>query len=211
MRIELFVAAALAVAALTPFTACSASDVVVATERSQATDGGPPADTGAPGCATNDDCSPNAFCEKPSCSDALGACSARPLACGEPGPAAPVCGCDHLNYWNDCLRRQSGVASSTPSECTVPVVCDHIPETECGVSGASCAHLYPNPPMGKCPPPDTQPGICWVLPPTCPADPSGPRWTSCKKGPGPGSGGGCLPTCEAIRAGEPSRDQSVCM
>jgi hypothetical protein len=137
----------------------------------------------------------------------MGMCSLRPITCDDRAEAA--CGCDHITYWNDCLRRQSGIEAATPGDCSVGLPCRDAPETECGSAEAYCARLFVLPPLEMCDP--MLAGSCWVLPPTCPMNQPPERWVSCSPmmgpgpGPGPGPTGPCLRSCEAIRAGKPAR------
>lgn len=184
MRRELVVLFSLAAAA------CSADDVVVATQAPPASTAPPPI-TG-PVCASNDDCSPNAFCEKATCDAPKGTCILRPLTCEATG--GRICGCDQLTYWNDCLRKQAGVAAATPGECKLGKPCAS--PADCGFELASCAKLFP--PSVKCMP--DLPGTCWVLPPICPTEMMMQNeWKLCQ--PGPPMMGKCSSTCEAIRDG----------
>ena len=70
----------------------------------------PPADDGGrpefgPTCINNSDCRmPMSVCEKASCGAASGRCKRKPFCDTH---FAPVCGCDNVNYWNDCLRSRS--------------------------------------------------------------------------------------------------------
>lgn len=183
--------------------ACSVDDVVVAREpvASGGSGGSAGAGGGPPGCASNDDCPANTFCEKASCGDKDGTCAPRPITCDD--IRMESCGCDQITYWNDCLRRQSGIASAAQGPCTGGLPCHDNPELECGTPDASCARLVF--PGQQCDPPP--PGMCWVLPSTCPSSPPPERWGLCgmmgQPGPGPGPMPTCSPTCEAIRAGKP--------
>jgi hypothetical protein len=57
-------------------------------------------------CETNDDCSPDDFCNAETC-DGPGACEVRPTVC-EPGTGRAVTGCDDLRYENRCFANQAG-------------------------------------------------------------------------------------------------------
>jgi hypothetical protein len=63
-------------------------------------------DAGAP-CSLNGDCATGLYCKKTLCGDASGVCTIEPLLvdCTEieaDAGFAPVCGCDHQTYDNDC-------------------------------------------------------------------------------------------------------------
>ena len=147
-------------------------------------------------CHGNPDCPPNWLCNKQACPDMTGVCEPRPV-CLDSTPA-PVCGCNHVTYWNDCLRMQAGTAASTVGECgagTHPCYMNG----DCP-PGASCSHLLP--PMTVCGGPLT-PGTCWVTPSDCSATGDLRLWSPC---PPPGSAGGsgpCVSTCKAVQSGHP--------
>lgn len=113
-------------------------------------------------CSDVYDCGNYFFCRKDSCSEPMGACEPRPVL-SDPDPD-PVCGCDGVTYWNDSLRRQFGVASSTPGECSgYARRCNS--GADCGVFPGFCARILP--PGRSCDPePYPRPeGLCWVVPP----------------------------------------------
>ncbi len=169
------------------FGACGGKDVVVARDTAP-TMGGP--------CKDIHDCLAVEFCSKPSCTAAEGQCQPRPVMCG--GESSSTCGCDGVNYWNDCLRRQSGIAASVPGECTDEYfVCGGHKGTACPTAGALCARFVLDN-SGACDP--ALAGVCWRLPPQCPSDDGGAVWQSC--GPRPPQ---CLDACRAIRAETPFR------
>jgi hypothetical protein len=147
-------------------------------------------------CHGNPDCPPNWLCNKAACQDMTGICEPRPV-CLDSAPA-PVCGCNHVTYWNDCLRMQAGIAASTIGECgagTHPCYMNG----DCP-PGASCSHLLP--PMTACGGPLT-PGTCWVTPSDCSATGDPRIWAPCAP---PGSSGGsgpCVSTCKAVQSGHP--------
>jgi hypothetical protein len=68
-------------------------------------------------CQSNDDCEINSYCEKPvgQC-DAQGACSVVPTGC--PAIFFPICGCDGMNYGNDCEIKWEGVSIDHYGLCT---------------------------------------------------------------------------------------------
>jgi len=113
-------------------------------------------------CGDVSDCDNYFFCQKDSCSAPMGTCQTRPLFC-DPDPV-PVCGCDGVTYWNDCYRRQFGVASSAPGECSGYARRCNV-GADCGNFPAYCAHILP---PGRTCADVTNPlpeGICWVIPP----------------------------------------------
>lgn len=185
---------AAAVASLA-FAACSPQEVIVA-ELPPVPDGGGGA---AAPCVADADCPTNAFCARARCGDVSGRCESVPVLCG--AERAPTCGCDGVTYWNDCLRRAGLVTASTPGECTAGVTCGGRDRVPCPVAGASCARLVAR---DRCGPGDDH-GTCWMLPPTCPADP-GPMLASCPPPPpAPPGSSACVSACEAIRSEKPFR------
>src|SRR5258708_60421 len=85
---------------------CGLEHVVVA----ERVDGGVGAE-----CTNNETCSPDLFCSKASCG-APGTCQLPPAFCDD--QREPVCGCDGVNYWNDCLRMRDRVPARTAGQCT---------------------------------------------------------------------------------------------
>jgi hypothetical protein len=168
--------------------ACAVQEVIVAQDETP--DGG----IGAP-CTESNDCDPLDYCEKPSCEAPEGRCAPLPVFCDS--KASPVCGCDGVNYWNDCLRRRGSVASSTPGECLTTVrSCGGKRDVACPVAGAVCAKLSSRrtdpciPAVG---------GVCWVLPSECPQPDAGDLlWASCGRLPAE-----CIDTCSAMRSERP--------
>jgi Kazal-type serine protease inhibitor domain len=147
-------------------------------------------------CHRSEECPVNHFCAKIGCEEALGSCQEQPVICL--ADASPVCGCNHVTYWNDCFRRQHGIAAATPGECGAGAkACTSNAECDRG----TCSHLLLPPATCDTPP---GPGVCWVTPPDCggTSDPRG--WLQC---PPPqmasGGSGACASTCEALHDGHP--------
>jgi hypothetical protein len=110
----------------------------------------------------------------------------------------PVCGCDGITYWNDCLRVERNVPSAVPYPCRSNESLACRQATDCPASGASCARLvYLG---GACPPQMT--GLCWVLPPSCPGSnlPVGPVAMACDP-----QAVMCTDLCTAVRSEQPYR------
>jgi hypothetical protein len=117
---------------------------------------------------------------------------------------APVCGCDQVTYWNDCVRRRGGAPASTPGECRATALrC--ATAADCGVEGASCPYLY-SPPEEPCTSsPDERVGICWVVPLDCESGGDPRSWSGCLSPPPPappppGFMVPCVDTCNALRS-----------
>jgi hypothetical protein len=164
--------------------ACGSDDIVLANIPSE--DGGrtPPQLR----CVTEDDCPSGFFCGKQTCDSPAGSCESFPGRCSDEMSA--VCGCDGITYFNNCLRRAAGVASSQPGPCPLgSAPCKssvHCPPP------SKCARL-----LGAC---SQDPvGSCWVIPATCGSSPEDDGWIAC------GEGSGCLNTCNAIRSGKTYR------
>jgi hypothetical protein len=158
---------------------CAPNDIVVATL--------PPHHDGGMErkCVDDDECHGDDFCARDSCDDVSGHCERRPNFCD--ATPSPVCGCDGVAYWSDCVRMQLGITAATPGECLVgglacsgPGTCPH---------GASCARVFKT-----CSPDGT--GACWQLPSACPP-PAGPHFVRC------GDSTTCVTACEAFRTEEP--------
>ncbi len=158
-------------------------------------------------CVDDGECPGRTFCERTDCHDVAGLCASRSVVCEE--EPSPVCGCDGITYWNDCLRRATGITAMIPGECQLPIaqLCGRKPGRpgpgpgpSCP-SGFSCARLLPPMLPGPPGPPfkcgSDAPGTCWALPAVCSA-PSGQRWIQCNT-----PVVKCTTTCDAIRSGEP--------
>jgi hypothetical protein len=147
-------------------------------------------------CHSNADCPMNWLCLKQGCQDMMGVCESRPV-CFDSTPA-PVCGCNHVTYWNDCLRQQDGVSASTLGECGAGT-------HPCNMNGdcppgKTCSHLLP--PMTACGGPPT-PGTCWATPSDCSATGDPRSWAPCAPPGGSGGAGPCISTCQAVQSGHP--------
>lgn len=186
---------------------CTPEDVVVANVH----DGGAQQSDAKPfgkTCTTNDDCGLSSYCERAACGDPTGVCQVIPTFCDD--MRAPVCACDGVTFWNDCLRRSRGETASIPGICESGAAeCGGPMRKTCTLLGASCAKLVR--PDARCDGPmqDMIDGHCWVLPITCPpSDPMDEKWAGCGPPPPPGDAGpmpNCRGTCEAIRTGQPHK------
>lgn len=142
-------------------------------------------------CRSNADCGSQHFCDKAGCEDAQGVCAIRPAQCD--ATSRPVCGCDGVNYFNDCLRRASGVAFAHDGECDdSAILCGLTQDHKCPNNGY-CSRF----PTGPYCLPGT-PGHCWVLPADCGQDDGrGDRFVLCDDG---GGSTPCVDACRAIRS-----------
>jgi len=147
-------------------------------------------------CHVKEDCPMNWLCNKQSCQDMMGVCEPRPV-CFDNTPA-PVCGCNHVTYWNDCLRQQAGIPASTVGECGAGAHPCYM-NGDCP-PGASCSHLLP--PVTACGGPPT-PGACWVTPADCSATGDPRSWAPCAPSGSSGGSGPCVSTCNAVQSGHP--------
>jgi hypothetical protein len=161
-------------------------------------DGGDPsfASAGRRPCADDDDCGDSWVCEKRGCDAPLGQCVPWPPLCFD--DPLPVCGCDGITYWNDCVRLKSlphpQLSSFGPCRETARA-CDS--GDDCGAPYASCSHL-----MGPGQLCSHGAGSCWVLPPQCVAGSDQKKWRECRP-PDSGLPGTCRDTCTAIATGRP--------
>ncbi|HEX7664832.1 MAG TPA: hypothetical protein VF407_09985 [Polyangiaceae bacterium] len=172
------------IAVLAPL-ACAPNDVVIADIPSD--DGGKP--TQQSPCVRDDDCDTNQYCERDTCDAQVGKCHYKPPFC-DSSDGDPKCGCDGVNYWNDCLRNQQGVSKQNDSTCEYGASCGN-GKGECANTSAKCGRLVFE--HDQCS--NDPPGQCWVLPSSC----SGfdPHWVTCEPG------GDCTSVCDAIASEKP--------
>lgn len=147
-------------------------------------------------CRGNEDCG-GWLCERSGCEATTGYCAPPTVIC-LPDPT-PVCGCDGITYWNDCIRQQTGVPLAGPGECGAAAR-DCETGGDCGVPGASCSHLVAFGDMcGR------SRGSCWVLPPECLPSADRRHWQECGlPGPPGAPTAPCQTTCEAIASERPA-------
>jgi hypothetical protein len=144
-------------------------------------------------CVTSAECSADTFCDRGGCSNAAGTCEPFPVSCTD--DEYPVCGCDGVTYFNDCLRRAAGVDGSVDQECGGKGrSCDD--EGAACPNGAVCSRLVGGLHDKACYP---MKGRCWVLPAICPKGGRTDRWDECENGP---DAVRCIDTCTAIRSGK---------
>lgn len=155
-------------------------------------------------CASRLDCMPDWRCEKPSCDAVMGECAPPPLFFCPPDPA-PVCGCDGVTYWNDCVRRQAGAQLEATGECGVSACpCDIDSDCADDSEFAVCAHLVQGAEMCH----SDEKGVCWVLPPQCvPNSTDPPSWRECRPPELPPAP--CVDTCQAIASHHTHKRQKM--
>jgi hypothetical protein len=161
---------------------------------------------GMPGdCEDDGDCAMNAYCKKAMCDAAKGTCQPRGPECrGNMTAFEPVCGCDHITYWNTCAIEHDGINVASTGECTG----SNRPTCTRDGGGDSCpsrshAHCYR--PVEMCG--DTSPttGVCWVLPAECPEnEPQDQRYCG-----GTAGSARCIGLCEVIEAENSFRRDSA--
>jgi hypothetical protein len=181
-------------------SSCTEGPVILATldANDDATEGGSDADTGigAGPCMAQSDCpAGTTYCQWASCENHAGTC--QPLLDADDAEMF-VCGCDHVTYFNDYLRKEAQVGAISH-----PGACYPWEERPChGAGGCGTTGLAPlfcdlRVRMSNCPAnPMMVPGVCVQLPSSCPPSQSGAdSWNLC----GGGSGGTCLDSCAAIQ------------
>jgi hypothetical protein len=152
------------------------------------------------GCRSNEDCR-GQYCDKLACGDALGTCKDLPREDCDDMPS-PVCGCDHVTYFNECLRRRNGTALAHEGPCQEDA-------WRCGDQRGACPfaavcsyvpfqNFMPMFMFGQCPSAEQTEGTCWVAPEQCSGSMPMRQFTPCGE-----ADGECLDLCAAIRSEKP--------
>ncbi|MFT3838445.1 MAG: hypothetical protein QM723_15815 [Myxococcaceae bacterium] len=167
--------------------ACEPVDFVVA----HVPDGG---DFMGKPCTDNSDCQEHEFCSKKACGDLQGTCNVRD--CPGNDQYQPVCGCNGVTYWNDCLRRLDGANLRADEQCEAAKSCNNAIDCSPGPF-AACARVS----QLSCPSTGAT-GTCWAVPPHCPQGQS----TSVQVC----SSNACTDLCGAIKSQEPALVKTSC-
>lgn len=152
---------------------------------------------GSTTCGSDDDCMPGWLCEMNGCDATSGECVPWPPLC--PPDPAPVCGCNGVTYWNDCIRLNSRARLAASDQCRA-TACSCEVGADCMVADAvaSCSHLLP--PGAMC---GHGMGSCWVLPSQCTPNADPKMWRECKPPDAGGAPPACVDTCTAIASERP--------
>lgn len=150
-------------------------------------------------CASSNDCPSGFLCEKAACGDPLGQCLEPPTVCS--AFQDPVCGCDGISYFNDCVRQMSGAVRASRGECKdLARRCNPFTGMECP-AGTYCAILQPR--EGFSCDPNTFPvPKCWGLPLDCGSSSKGSYQSCIPSGSGTGERP-CVNQCQAIESEVP--------
>jgi hypothetical protein len=133
---------------------------------------------GAP-CAASTDCGSGLYCKKAACSAATGTCAPEPdflvceadagtTTCVDAGGVvnctvntAVACGCDHLNYDNDCVAASYGINVDFEGQCAPLPSGPCVSQSDCGDPSYApidfCMPTTCGTPAGQCTP---IPGAC---------------------------------------------------
>jgi hypothetical protein len=112
-------------------------------------------------CSSANHCLPGEYCYMTTCTATEGTCLLPPTACADTGES-PVCDCNGVFYWDDCIRAMHQVAATRPCMDALPKTCAE--ESDCP-DGSVCGNFN-----ATCDTTMTPPGTCWGLPSTCPSD-----------------------------------------
>jgi hypothetical protein len=106
---------------------------------------------------------------------------------------SPVCGCDHVNYWNQSVAASHGMAVNSAGECPQQGAahCGGLGMLPCPMAKHFCDYQVQN--QNACGIMDPM-GICWGMPLQCPGIVVGPYYQPCVA-----PGNQCLTECEAIK------------
>lgn len=153
-------------------------------------------------CGLGADCAmppPNSalFCDKPGCGVGMGTCALQPKSqLGLSQTAAPVCGCDHVTYWNGDYAAFHGISIASQGACpgATAVVCDE--NTPCPGT-MKCNRVVVG--AAQCDP--SAPGTCWSMPVSCPL--GGVAARAC-------SNQTCQSMCDLVQSQNPWWNDATC-
>jgi hypothetical protein len=148
--------------------------------------------------STSGQCGTGQYCNAIGCG--MGTCV--PFGAAETSDRTPVCGCDHVTYWNKSLAAHAGVPVSTTGECSGPdsASCGGFANLMCP-GEASCNYRISGSP--ECGGSDIS-GTCWVVPKDCPpVNGFGPQNRAC-------NATSCMEECPLILSGQPWYHDGTC-
>jgi hypothetical protein len=152
-------------------------------------------------CRFSSDCEGTEFCSKEVCGG-IGRCELLPAVCDN--DRKPVCGCDGITYWNDCLRQSNSITGSTSGACdsTRARSCGGPQKATCPNEAHYCAKRLRE--SSQCMPDPF--GVCWAVPSDCgdQADESN-RWRRCGA-----PEDECLDACNVIKSEQPYFQSGRC-
>jgi hypothetical protein len=179
----------------------SASASSSAASTSASTGSGSAGGLGDP-CSSGADCAmppPNSalFCDKPGCGAGMGTCALQPKSqLGLSGAPAPVCGCDHVTYWNADYAAFHGISIASQGACpgATAVACDE--NTPCAGT-MKCNRVVAG--AAQCDP--SAPGTCWSMPVSCPLGGASARACSNQT---------CQSMCDLVQSQNPWWNDATC-
>jgi hypothetical protein len=126
------------------------------------------------------DCFPAEYCSVSSCSATSGVCIKKPTT--EVLLLDPVCGCDHVTYYNGEVAAAHGMNVASRGVCTLPSCTKGTcaGDAHCNLD-VGTKNLCANAPVGT----------CWMVPKGCPVGTAGPHLKEC-------GSGSCTTYCQAI-------------
>ena len=137
------------------------------------------------------------FCDKPGCGAGPGTCALQPKSqLGLSQAAAPVCGCDHVTYWNAEYAAFHGISIAAQGACAAAgsIACSN---TVLCPGTMKCNRLVAD--QAQCAP--SAVGTCWSMPISCPLGGAAAR--AC-------SNGACQSVCDLIQSQNPWWDDATC-